>query len=388
MKFLHTADWHIGKELGAYSLLAQQTAAFNEIMQIARDEKVDAILLAGDLYDRAIPPTTAVNALEGMLKALNLTSELPIFAVSGNHDGPARLGAGKEWREANQFYLRTELAEAFEPIEFGNTQIFMLPFLDPLDARIYYEIENDSGEVRTINDVMTRVVTDMKNEFTPGMQHVLVSHYYVTGSRNEDYTLTSETTSSVGGLKGIDVNVFNDFDYVALGHLHLKQASPSENVQYSGSPIKFNTKEAQSEKGVFIVDIDDTGVNSKWMPLHPDKDLILLTESFETLIDADFYQQYERNGANLFSIQLTDQPQVSDLRKQLVDIYGKIAEIQFPKIQMEMNDVAKRLKAQEEVSNQTLIQEFYEEVMHDKLNQNQMEIIEQTLIGLNREVTD
>ncbi|MCB6839854.1 exonuclease SbcCD subunit D [Weissella viridescens] len=384
MKFLHTADWHIGKELGDYSLLEQQQTAFEQTLAIAQAHQVDAVLLAGDLYDRSIPPVDAVNALEPMLKRMNIEAGLPIFAVSGNHDGPTRLGAGKEWRENNQFYLRTTLAEAFEPIIFGDTQIFMLPFIDPLEARVYYGISNETNELRTINEVMARVITDMQANFDPTKQHVLVSHYYVAGKQNETYDLTSETNSKAGGLKSIDVNQFNAFDYVALGHLHLKQASPSETVQYSGSPIKFNTKEAQSEKGVFIVDVNADGVSSEWVPLQPEKDLILLEADFKTLTDPAFYQQYSRQGENLFSIKMTDRPAVTDLRNQLNDIYGEIVEIQFKQSQAQSISHTKKMTERAEQSNQDLIREFYETVTDATLTKHQAEIIDQTLTRLER----
>ncbi|RRG17739.1 exonuclease SbcCD subunit D [Weissella viridescens] len=385
MKFLHTADWHIGKELGDYSLLEQQKTAFEQTLAIAKDKQVDAILLAGDLYDRSIPPVDAVNTLESMLQKMNIEAKFPIFAVSGNHDGPTRLGAGKKWRENNKFFLRTTLAEAFEPIEFGDTQIFMLPFIDPLEARVYYGISNESNELRTINAVMDRVVADMQANFAPDKQHILVSHYYVAGKQNEDYDLTSETNSKAGGLKSIDVNQFNAFDYVALGHLHLKQASPSETVQYSGSPIKFNTKEAQSEKGVFIVDVNADGVTSEWVPLEPEKDLILLEADFNTLIDPEFYQQYERQGANLFSIKMTDRPAVTDLRSQLNAIYGEIVEIQFKQSQAQSISRANKMTERAEQSNQDLIREFYENVTDARLTDHQAEIIDQTLTRLERQ---
>ncbi|MBM7617055.1 exonuclease SbcD [Weissella uvarum] len=382
MKFLHTADWHIGKELGAYSLLEQQQTAFEQMLTIAQDEQVDAVLLAGDLYDRSIPPVAAVEALEQMLRRMNLEANLPIFAVSGNHDGPTRLGAGKEWREENQLYMKTTLAEAFEPVVFGDVQVFMLPFIDPLEARVYYQIDNESNELRTINDVMARVIPDMEAQFLPDKRHILVTHYYVSGTQNADYDLTSETTSKVGGLKSIDVNQFNGFDYVALGHLHLREASPSTTVQYAGSPIKFNTKEAQSQKGVYIVDVTETGVTSKWVPLVPKKDLILLEGTFEELTDPTFYQNYERMGANLFSIKLTKPAHVADLRRQLSDIYGEIVEIQY---QQNANTLAfdeQNLIAQEEKSDQDLIGEFYEQVTQTSLSAGQAAIIDETLTRL------
>ncbi|WP_373768754.1 metallophosphoesterase family protein, partial [Weissella soli] len=176
MKFLHTADWHIGKELGAFSLLSEQWQAFRQMVTIAEDEAVDGIIIAGDLYDRGIPPLSAVEAFEDMARIMNLEHHWPIYAVSGNHDGAVRLGAGREWRETTSFYLHTTLAEAFEPVELADTQIFMLPFLDPLDARIYYQMsDEESRDYTSIEAVMARIIPDLVAKFKPGKHHILVT---------------------------------------------------------------------------------------------------------------------------------------------------------------------------------------------------------------------
>jgi exonuclease SbcD len=139
MKLLHTADWHIGRTLNGYSLLDEQKYAFKQILQIAKDEKVDGIVIAGDIYDRAVPSPEAVTALNEMFKEINLENHLPIYAISGNHDSATRLNYGREWMQNTSFYLNTFLKEAFTPIETDDAQIFMLPFFDPLDARVYYQ---------------------------------------------------------------------------------------------------------------------------------------------------------------------------------------------------------------------------------------------------------
>ncbi|KAA8455810.1 metallophosphoesterase family protein [Weissella paramesenteroides] len=386
MKFLHTADWHIGKELGGYSLLAEQQTAYQQIRDLAVKEEVDGVIIAGDLYDRGIAPISAVNSLEGMLKDLNITFKMPIYAVSGNHDGATRLGAGREWREKNQLYLNTTLADAFKPIETQDTQIFLLPFIEPSMARVYYSItEDEASQYQTINQVMPRIVSEMVAQFKPEMNHVLVTHYYVVGSKNQDYEFTSETNSQVGGLRGLDDQLFQDFDYVALGHLHLRQASPSDVVQYSGSPIKFNTKEAQSEKGVYIVEIKNHQVRTSWHPLLPKKDLILLTGTFEQLIDADFYQQYERGHKNYFSIKIQGHVTATNARAMLTEIYGDVVEVQYdlPKLVQNRQDI-REIKA-DDGNDDVMIANFYQFVTGKQLNNNQKKLIDDTLSQLHQQ---
>lgn len=387
MKLLHTADWHIGKELGEYSLLEEQWNAFHQIVNIAETEHVDGIIIAGDLYDRAIAPTSAVNALESMLRELNLEKQYPIYAVSGNHDGATRLGAGHEWREQTKLYLNTTLAGAFEPIETNEAQIFLLPFLDPLEARTYYQISEDEAvNYSTIEQVMAKIIPDLVNNFDNAKKHILVTHFNVTGSGNEDYKFTSETNSRVGGLKGVPAALFNDFDYVALGHIHLKQASPNEKMQYSGSPVKFNTKEAQSEKGVYIVDISEEEVSTEWKRITTGKDLIVLKGTYEELITPSFYEQYDRDGKNWFSITINGIG-ARDSRATLSGIYGDVVELNYnlPKLINNEIDLAIDTKDQAE---EDVITEFYEKVTDNQLSKQQAAIVEQTLTEIKQSEED
>lgn len=389
MKFLHTADWHIGKELGGYSLLAEQQVAYQQIRDLAIQEKVDGVIIAGDLYDRGIAPISAVNSLESMLKDLNITFEMPVYAVSGNHDGATRLGAGREWREKSQLYLNTTLADAFTPIETKDTQVFLLPFIEPSTARVHYGItEDETAQYQTINQVMPRIVNEMVAKFKPAMNHVLVTHYYVVGSKNQDYEFTSETNSQVGGLRGLDDQLFKDFDYVALGHLHLKQASPSDVVQYSGSPIKFNTKEAQSEKGVYLVEINDHQVKTKWQPLVPKKDLILLTGTFDELVTPSFYQQYERAHKNYFSIKIKGPVTSPNARAMLAEIYGDVVEVQYDLPKLMQSETSIPEISDDNESDDKMIANFYEFVTGEQLNDNQKKLIDETLSDLHQQEED
>lgn len=382
MRFLQTADWHIGKDLGDYSLLEQQRTAFDEMLEIAQERQVDAVIIAGDLYDRSIASTQAVKTLEQMLADLNLGAKLPIFAVSGNHDGATRLGAGSKWRAYNHLYLATTLAQAFEPVTLGDVQIFMLPFIDPLAARVYYHIDQDDHSMQTIGQVMNRVVPEMVAHFDPDKKHLLVTHYYVTGQGNEDYDFTSETNSQVGGLRGLDARQFAAFDYVALGHLHLRQASPNPKMQYPGSPIKFNTKEAQTTKGIYIVDLDAQGLTTEFIPLTPKKDLILVEGTYDEVTDPAFYQRYQRGGANLFSIKLTEYPEVAQARQHLAAIYGDLVEVQYPsRDHASLPLVGGRGKADEQ-NPVDLVADFYQAVMKKPLSQHQAAIMEETLTRL------
>ncbi|RZI48195.1 exonuclease SbcCD subunit D [Lactococcus kimchii] len=391
MKLLHTADWHIGRTLNGYDLLDEQKHAFEQIVSIAKKEKVDGIIIAGDLYDRAVPSTAAVTAFNEMLKRLNILEKFPLYMISGNHDGAKRLNYGRDWLSYNKLYLNTLLEEAFEAIETPEAQLFLLPFFDPIDARIYFsqkgQPEEEVQKIKTISDAMALVIEKMISQFTPNKKHILITHFAVTKGKEDELELTSETLSKVGGLASISATQFAAFDHVALGHIHTALASPSTKVQYSGSPVKFNTKEAKNQKGVYLLEISsDAPIHSRFIPLTPKTDLIVLQESWETLMDKEFYSNYPCHKA-WFAITIKDFERVAhageNLRAQLQTIYGTIIELDY----QDKQQAAKRKARQniETMSNEKIISSFYERVTGAKISPFQTKIIENTLIKLEGE---
>lgn len=260
MRFLHTADWHIGKTLNGFSLLEDQQATFKQIEEIAEKNKVDAVVIAGDLYDRSVPSEVAVTTLNKMLQQLNLRDNLPLLAISGNHDSATRLSTGADWFALKSFYLSTDVASAFTPVTIGDTQFFLLPFFGIQEVRNYF---NDD-KIKNVNDAMKRIVDEMVRFFAPNKHHVLVAHFFAAGSKR---TADSETLIEVGGLSAVATDTLSPFDYVALGHLHNCNALNEEKIKYSGSPMKFSVSEAKQEKGVWLVDTDP--FNVQWIPSNP-----------------------------------------------------------------------------------------------------------------------
>ncbi|TLQ16723.1 exonuclease SbcCD subunit D [Lentilactobacillus parafarraginis] len=312
MRFLHTADWHIGRRLHGFDLTDEQEDAFSQIERIALAHQVDGVIIAGDLYDRGMPAESAVAQLNQMIQKLNLDDHLPIYAVSGNHDSAIRLATGTPWFKSTHFYLHTQLAQAFEPIELADTQLFLLPYFEPFDAQQYFEDDT----IQHLDQAFVKVVAKMKTLFDPAKKHVLVAHFFVAGSAVTD----SETQLKVGGLAAVPEKLLHDFDYVALGHLHGKDALHADHARYSGSPVKFSLSEANQKKGVFIVDTDP--FNLTFVPLTPLRDVKRLTESFATLMDDSFYGTIKRD--DFIGITLTDRQPIPNVLARLRAIYPNI----------------------------------------------------------------
>lgn len=392
MKLLHSADWHIGRTLNGYSLLNEQKNAFNQILQIAKEEQVDGLVIAGDIYDRAIPSTNAVTALDEMLKEVNLDNQLPIYAISGNHDGAKRLNFGNDWLTQSDFYLHTLLDEAFTPIETDKVQIFLLPFFDPMDARVYYQqqgLDEDSVKsIHSITDAMSLVIGDMEKLFDPNKQHLLVTHFAITPTADQEIELTSETSSKVGGLATLTANMFDSFDYVMLGHIHTRFASPAEKMHYSGSPVKFNVKEARLKnqgKGVDIVEFKDGNITRTFHEIKPQTDLIVLEEDWETLLDPEFYKQQPVNSSWFaITVKNFDRSKHINVRAQLQEIYGTVVELDYENLKKTQTEEAATQNLSE-LSPDNIVDQFFKNITGNDLSKDQKELVDGIFVDLGKE---
>lgn len=391
MKLLHTADWHIGRTLNGYSLLDEQKAAFQQILKIALEEHVDGIVIAGDIYDRAIPNVDAVTTLNEMFKEMNIDHHFPIYAISGNHDGAKRLNYGREWMEYNNFHLNTLVSEAFTPIETPEAQIFMLPFFDPMDVRAYYHQqgvpEEDTQKIHTITDAMNLVLEDIKKKFDPNKKHLLITHFAVTPNKDTKIELTSETTSTVGGLANLTADQFNMFDYVMMGHIHTRFASPSETIRYSGSPVKFNVKEARIKnkgKGVDIVEINDDKITRTFKEIKPHTDLIVLQEDWDTLTDPVFYKKQPIDTAWFaITVKNFDRSKHINVRAQLQEIYGTIVELDYENIYQDKQ--TQTVQNISELSPDETVDQFFHSITGNDLSKTQKQIVDKIFVDLRKE---
>ena len=385
MKLLHTADWHIGRTLNGYPLLDEQKETFKQILDIAKQEQVDGIVIAGDIYDRAIPNPEAVTTLDEMFRKINLENHLPIYAISGNHDSAKRLNYGLAWMKQSDFYLNTFIEEAFTPIETPQAQIFLLPFFDPMDARAYYGHhgmpDEQVQEIKTISQAMDLVVADMKKNFDPNKKHLLVTHFAVTPNQDTELELTSETNSKVGGLATLTSDEFSDFDYVMLGHIHTRFASPADNIRYSGSPVKFNVKEARIKnkgKGVDIVTIDDNGISREFKPLTPKTDLIVLEEDWDTLCDEKFYSQQPLDSA-WFAITIKNfdpsEHVHTNIRAKLQKHYKTIVELDY-QVKASDNQVQTINTNINDLSPEETVDQFFKTITGKDLSNQQKTLVE------------
>ncbi len=275
MKFFHTADWHLGKLVQGVYMTEDQRFILQQFIEAIKEEKPDAVVIAGDLYDRGIPPTDAVNLLDETLKKIVIDLKTPVLAIAGNHDSPSRLNFGSEIMKANGLHIAGQFTAQFEPVvlkdEYGEVHFHLVPYADPSVVRTVL----GDDEIGTHNDAMKKIIDRIKEKMDPVARHVFVGHAFVTPYGEEaENTSDSERPLTIGGTEYVNAGLFEKFHYTALGHLHQAHHVLNETIQYSGSPLKYSISEEHHKKGFYIVEMDGEGkVTIEKRPLKPLHDM-------------------------------------------------------------------------------------------------------------------
>lgn len=319
MKFLHTADLHIGKSIYEFHMIEDQKHILQEMLQIAEEEEVDAILLAGDIYDRSVPSTDAVQLLEWFLmEALKLA---PVFMISGNHDSAERLSFGASLFAKNGLYIAggKDAKEVLLQDEYGTVAVHMLPFVKPAVV----------GAL-SCEETVVKQLEAFQEHWNAADRHVLMTHFFVCAGGKEPELSDSEVRSFVGGLEQVDVNLFGAYDYVALGHIHKPQAMKRGQTYYAGSPLCYSFSECGTSKGVNIIDLKAEGeVEIYRKELHPRRQMRILKGSLAELITQG--NETEKGREDYIQAILTDKEELIDPIGTLRSVYPNTMQIVLEK---------------------------------------------------------
>lgn len=376
MKFLHTADWHIGRKLNGFSLLEEQQDMFEKIMVLAKKEQVDAIVIAGDLYDRSVPSIEAVALFNEMMVEMNIKESFPVLAISGNHDSSTRLETGSPWLKAQNFHLYTQLEQAFSPVEIQDIQFFLLPYFEPFHARKYFQDET----IRDIQSSMKLVVEEMKKQFQPNKKQVLVGHFFAAGSSRSE----SETPIEVGGLDSVPLDLLSAFDYVALGHLHDKNAiKQDDRVQYSGALLKYSLSEEKQEKGVRIIELSEKTFSNQFIELVPLREVKQIKASFKELISPTFYEEINRE--DYLAITLTDTSVIVNALNELRQIYPRLISLDREASTIKHRQEEKKESDMLSLTPDDLLKNYYQEATNKQLTTLQSKWLEEAMIEITKE---
>ncbi|HEX7055809.1 MAG TPA: exonuclease SbcCD subunit D [Bacilli bacterium] len=260
MRFIHTADWHLGKLVQGVYMTEDQRYVLNQLVDAVAAERPDAVIIAGDLYDRAVPPTEAVELLDELLERIVVDMRTPVLAISGNHDSPDRLEFATGIMEGRGLYLVGQFKPEIKTValrdQFGEVHFHLVPYADP--AQVRFALGNEA--IRTHDDAMREITALIGKCSDPQARHVFVGHAFVT-PRGEpaENTSESERPLSVGGAEHVRAEYFQPFHYTALGHLHKAHFVLRENIRYAGSPLKYSISEEHHRKCFYMVEMDGLG---------------------------------------------------------------------------------------------------------------------------------
>ncbi len=351
MRFAHISDLHIGKRLHEVSLLDDQAYILEEIRKILRDGKPDAVLIAGDIYDKSAPSAEAVRLFDDFLSGLASDGQ-SVFVISGNHDSAARVAYGGRIMERSGVHLSAPAYEGgLRPVTLtdghGPVDIYLLPFIKPVHVSLAFPDE----KIESYTDALRVAVERMA--VNPKRRSVLVAHQFVTGAVRSD----SEEVS-VGGLDNVDAAVFAPFSYVALGHIHRPQNIGSPRVRYSGTPLKYSFSEGGDEKSVTMAELDGKGeVNLRTVSLTPKRDLREVRGTYEELMKKENYEGTATE--DYLHIVLTDEEDVPDAMRKLKTVYPNVLRLDYDNVRTRSGAVVEVAPEAEEKSPLALAEEFY-----------------------------
>ncbi len=362
MKFIHLSDLHIGKRVNEFSMLEDQKYILKEIIGIIDSEKPDGVFIAGDVYDKSVPSAEAVQLFDDFLCSLAKRS-LKVFIISGNHDSAERLAFGGRLMDISGIHISPVYDGSLSPItlmdSFGKINIYMLPFLKPVNVKRFFperEIASYTDAIKAVTDGICLNKTE---------RNVIIAHQFVTGAlRSESEEL------SVGGSDNVDVTVFDGFDYVALGHIHGPQKMTRETVRYCGTPLKYSFSEANHKKSVTCVELNQKGnVSISTIPLTPLRDMREIKGCYDEITLKKNWEN--TNCEDYMHITLTDEEDIPDAIGKLRVIYPNLMKLDYDNKRTRSSSSVGSAENVENKSPLELFSEFYEKQNNQPMSEEQ-----------------
>lgn len=374
---MHLADLHLGKRVNGFSMMEDQEYILNRILEIMEEEQPDGLLIAGDVYDKTIPPAEAVRRMDDFLTAV-AEKHVPVFLISGNHDSAERVAFGHQLMQGSGIWISPVYDGTIRHHtlgdRWGEVNIYLIPFLRPSAVRSFFpdvEIEDYTDALRTIIENL-QVDTSRRN--------VVLAHQFVTAAGALPETCDSEQLS-VGGLDRVDGSVFSPFDYTALGHLHGPQRVGSETIRYAGSPLKYSFSELHQKKSVTVVELRAKGETEiRQIPLQPRREMTELRGTFEEILE-----EARKKGepqTDYYHMILTDETDVVDALSRLREYYPNIMLLDYDNRRTRSQKEVEQLDRVEERTPGELFAALYEQQNGQEMDSDRKEYLD----GLIREI--
>lgn len=367
MKLIHLSDLHLGKRVNEFSMLEDQEYILTKIINIIDGEKPDAVIIAGDVYDKSVPSAEAVQLFDDFLCRL-AKRRLQVFVISGNHDSAERMAFGGRLMEMSGVHMSPVYNGNVEPIslddEFGRVNFYMLPFVKPANVRRFFE----DSEIESYTDAVRAAVESMN--VNTAERNVIITHQFVTGAERSE----SEEIS-VGGSDNVDASVFDCFDYTALGHIHGPQNIGSERIRYCGTPLKYSFSEAKHKKSVTVVELGEKGsFEVRTVALEPKRDMREIKGTYAEITLRDNY--INTNTDDYIHITLTDEDDIPDAIGRLRVIYPNLMKLDYDNNRTRTGAKLDVIENIEHRSPLDLFSEFYEKQNNQPMTDGQSAFME------------
>ena len=374
MKFLHISDLHIGKRVNEFSMIEDQKYILEQILSIAKRERADAVIIAGDMYDKPIPSAEAVQLFDHFLTELAGQNK-QVFVISGNHDSPERIAFGAQLMSGRGVYVSPVYDGTAAKISltdaYGELFVYLLPFIKPASVRHALEKELKENLPESYQEAVELAVGRM--DIDREKRNILAAHQFVTGAGRCE----SEEVI-VGGLDNVDAEVFEAFDYVALGHIHSPQWIGRETVRYCGTPLKYSFSEANQKKTVTVVELKEKGQTEFYtIPLEPLHDMRILKGTYLEVTAKTFYQDMDKE--DYVKVILTDEEDIPDGLQKLRIIYPNLMRLEYDNSRTRQDRMIETAEDAEQKSKLELFEEFYEMQNNQPMSLEQEDYMEHLL---------
>ncbi|UOF89477.1 exonuclease SbcCD subunit D [Fodinisporobacter ferrooxydans] len=362
MKIFHTADWHLGKLVQGFAMTEDQRYVLDQFLDAVKSERPDAVIIAGDLYDRAVPPNEAVGLLDDVLTRLIVDMKTPVLMIAGNHDSPERIHFANSILKDQGLYIQGKLQKEMQPAilydAHGPVHFYLVPYAEPGQVRTLLEDET----IRTHNDAMQAIIKMLEPYMDPLARHVFIGHAFVTPSGEAgEYQCDSERPLAIGGAEYIQASHFQNFHYVALGHLHQAHHVGNERIRYAGSPLKYSISEEYHDKGFYSVELAaDGNVQVDKRSLVPRRDV----RSVAGLLDD--IKQHDRCEDYVF-VTLLDSHAVLFPMEHVRTVYPNAMHVTRKQSTAVLTDPGTQTLERHKMDSMSLFQAFYKEVKGTEL---------------------
>ncbi|MFW5738863.1 MAG: exonuclease SbcCD subunit D [Myxococcota bacterium] len=366
MRLIHTSDWHLGRLFHNIHLTDDQAHVLDQFVALVRDEKPDAVLIAGDIYDRAFPPASAVELLDDVLHRLAGDLRVPTFVIAGNHDSPERLGFGARLLGQRGLHVAGTLTQGLAPVTLsdhhGDVDVFLVPYASPEVVRAWC----GSDDVVDHPSAMQRLLQSVRGRCTPGRRSIVVAHAFVQGGEESE----SERALEVGGAGAVPSELFESLHYVALGHLHGPQLVRSERLRYPGSLLKYSFSETEHEKSVALVEMDAQGaVRVRPRPLSPRRDVRVIEGTMQQVLDG---AATDSCRDDYIKVRLLDAGPVLDAMAKLREVYPNVLHLERPHLGAS-TDARREAVDPRRLGTLELFEAFFDQVSGQRLDDRQRE---------------